>query len=704
MKKLINSPKALLLVNPYLFGSFFIVALLSTAFLFTFAFTGAVSGLHYITTIIPVYNRVFHLTDDFIYYDETLTMSALAGAYSGDPLWEERYNSFDHELTADIHEIQAYMDDQTDRDLLQHLVDANDALVVMERQSFELTHAGNLVEAQAIFKSAGYLGGKVAYRDGANDLIASMRKKQDILFRSGERVALGILTALLILLPIVCSFWVLVSLLIRKQRHRIEQMNSRLKESEVRLLQAQRTARLGNWEWDIVHGHDYWCVVTYEILGLDPQKTAASYDEFLKTVALSDKRAVVQALDRARKNRQPYDIDFRIIHANGEELVVNAKATVLYDERGEAVKMVGTIQDITERKKLESRLRESEQKYLTLVQRSNDGIIVVQNNIIKFFNTAMLKMLDYRRSEVIGMPFYNFVSAEQRDMAVKTHAARMKGESAKERYNLQIVSKSGTLTPVEINASIIDFEGAPATLAIVRDISKFIELDRLKSEFVATASHQLRTPLTAIKWFIELILKQKNGLKPKLRSYLLQIYSSNERLISTVNDLLTASHIQTGRKFIITKHPELLGTVLKSAISDTIGLAREHAVKIKCIHKNSSKKVVSVDREKIIEAIRNILDNAIKYSKKGSTITLNCSEADGSVIISIKDHGIGIPENQQGHIFEQFFRADNVATQQPGTGLGLYIAKQIIEGHGGRVWFASKVGIGTTFYISLPIT
>ncbi len=243
------------------------------------------------------------------------------------------------------------------------------------------------------------------------------------------------------------------------------------------------------------------------------------------------------------------------------------------------------------------------------------------------------------------------------------------------------------------------------------------EVDKMKSEFISLASHQLRTPLTGIRWFGELLLKgQAGALSPDQKDYIQQIYDSNIRLIKLVENLLNISHIETGNKFNIEKKPTDVIKIIDSLSNDLIALAHQHEVSIAKTRDFPKELILNVDEQKIREVFQNLMSNAVKYSKAGGVVEIGISDQgsasiyrpseqpiNGHATIYVKDSGLGIPKNQQSRMFEKFFRADNVQTEETtGTGLGMYIAKAITEKHGGKLTFESEENKGSTFYVSLP--
>ncbi|MFA5163289.1 MAG: ATP-binding protein [Patescibacteria group bacterium] len=229
------------------------------------------------------------------------------------------------------------------------------------------------------------------------------------------------------------------------------------------------------------------------------------------------------------------------------------------------------------------------------------------------------------------------------------------------------------------------------------------KLDQAKTEFIGIASHQLRTPLTGIRWFTELLLKNKEqNLNPKQLDFLEQVSASNQRMIKLVNDLLDVSHIETGRKFDIIKNEFSLNDVIQEVLKENVFLISTKGLIIDNQVDPGLK--IFADRDKIKQVWQNLISNATKYSGDKTTIKILWNkDKDNNHVFSVKDQGIGIPKDQQNQIFNKFFRASNASLQHSdGTGLGLYIAREIARAHGGEMWFESVEQEGTTFFFSLP--
>ncbi|MFH0873698.1 MAG: ATP-binding protein [Candidatus Komeilibacteria bacterium] len=240
-------------------------------------------------------------------------------------------------------------------------------------------------------------------------------------------------------------------------------------------------------------------------------------------------------------------------------------------------------------------------------------------------------------------------------------------------------------------------------IMIFDDITARKEIERQKSEFVSVASHQLRTPLSGIKWFAELLLDKRVGkLTDKQRSFADNILQSTQRLIVLVNDLLNVSRIESQRVGISPEPLDLL-VLLKKLREELTPL---WSVRRQTITITATKPVplISLDPKFMAEAFTNLLSNAIKYSANEAEIKLELELRPPDVMITVSDLGLGIPLQDQSKVFTKFFRADNVVKKETeGTGLGLYVTKRIIEASGGTITFWSQENQGTQFIITLPL-
>lgn len=246
-------------------------------------------------------------------------------------------------------------------------------------------------------------------------------------------------------------------------------------------------------------------------------------------------------------------------------------------------------------------------------------------------------------------------------------------------------------------------KGEPHAIVFVfSDITQEEEIDKMKSEFISTTSHQLRTPLSSIKWFLEMLINGDLGaLNDKQKGVVTDIYNSNERIIALVNDLLDVSRIESG-KVTLEPTPTNMVEFINSMLTELKQMFTKREQEFAFTHPESVPRIM-LDPKLVWQVLQNLLTNASKYTPDKGKISLALSLEPDCVLIKVIDNGFGIPDFQKKRVFEKFFRADNVSKME-GTGLGLYIAKEIIEASGGKLWFESTEGKGSTFFITLPLS
>lgn len=255
---------------------------------------------------------------------------------------------------------------------------------------------------------------------------------------------------------------------------------------------------------------------------------------------------------------------------------------------------------------------------------------------------------------------------------------------------------------------VIQDQDKSAKMLIRRDIEltraneKLRSLDTQKSDFMSIIAHQMRTPLSAIKWTMNMMLKNELGpLTIDQMNFLKKADESNEHMIALVEDMLLADRLETGRTDINLVETNL-DTIIGDVLHDLTSKIQAHNIQIHRTECDALICTVKADKEKLRAVIQNLIENAVKYTMQNGNITIQHYDREGFVYVSITDSGIGIPKDQQAYIFSKFYRARNASrVEANGSGLGLFIAKNIIERHGGTITCTSEENKGTTFTFSI---
>lgn len=365
---------------------------------------------------------------------------------------------------------------------------------------------------------------------------------------------------------------------------------------------------------------------------------------------------------------------------------------------------------------LNKRLKEEGNKIQTILSNMSDALYVVNTDEkIMIFNATAEKIFGWTRDEAVGKKdseiFKNVRLANAREpdkcgLPCMIHSAWKNGKNINLSF-VVLLKKNGEEIIVSMSVTpIFDDRGRPMLgIITLHNMTHEFEIDRAKTEFVSVASHQLRTPLAAIKWFLELLLDGEAGKITKEQTdFLAQINESTERMIDLVNALLNVSRIESGRITIEPK-PTNLAELAQKATIEVKTMFAKRKQNFNLITPKDPLSDVRIDSKLIFEVITNLLSNASKYTPDEGNITFELSRLDKDVLFKVEDNGLGIPASQQNRVFQKFFRGENIIKKAPeGTGLGLYIVKAIIESSGGRLWFESKENQGTKFFFTLPIT
>jgi signal transduction histidine kinase len=238
---------------------------------------------------------------------------------------------------------------------------------------------------------------------------------------------------------------------------------------------------------------------------------------------------------------------------------------------------------------------------------------------------------------------------------------------------------------------------------VFRDITREREIAQAKNEFVSVVAHELRTPMTSIKGYTDLILQGALGEVNDEQRHFLRIVKANvDRLSELIGDLLDTARIEAGR-IRLEIEPIQVTSIVGEVCDSLAETIRERGLEL-TVEADPDVPTVQADRNRLIQILMNLLSNAYRYTPSGGSITVSVRLTDDAVLVAVADSGIGIAPEDQERIFERFHRVDNeIVNRQTGTGLGLTIARSLVELHGGRLWLESEFGVGSTFFFTLPI-
>jgi PAS domain S-box-containing protein len=372
--------------------------------------------------------------------------------------------------------------------------------------------------------------------------------------------------------------------------------------------------------------------------------------------------------------------------------------------------LMGIGRDITERKKAEEALRESEAKYSALIEQARDAVIILQDGVIKYCNKAAAEITGYTQETLLGMPFLDPIQSDSRDIVAQRYQARLAGKEVPNVYELQVLRQDGTLKDVEASGVVIQYEGKPADMVFIRDITErkrmedeLAKMQKLESlgTLAGGIAHDFNNILTGILGNVSLA---KSYIEPKGKVFdrLVEAEKASLRAKDLTQQLLTFA--RGGAP--ITKTASIARLIEESA---TFAL---RGSKVKCeFSLPVDLSPVEIDEGQISQVISNLVLNADEAMPEGGIIEIRAkntvvsakdvsSLSEGKYVqIDINDHGVGIAKQHLQRIFDPYF-----TTKQKGSGLGLSTAYSIIKNHSGHIAVGSKLGVGTTFHIYLPVS
>ncbi|WP_345951417.1 PAS domain S-box protein [Mucilaginibacter sp. PAMB04274] len=423
---------------------------------------------------------------------------------------------------------------------------------------------------------------------------------------------------------------------------------------------------------------------------------------WIEFVVPLDREQVINNFRRDVNLKSQYQVDFRVLRKDGCTQWVAATGKPRYLSNGEFAGYVGSCMDITERKKSEQMLRDSEERFRNIADSApvliwmtgvDKRTTFLNKNWTQFANVAELLSDNGHLQSSLMHP-------NDKEMVITSYNQAFDN---REEFYLEYRMKSGE------DFRWIGMKGVPRMNAGVfegyigsgMDITDMKEHEQVKNDFIGMASHELKTPITSIKAYIQLLLsiyKDRSEDEFLLKS-LNTVNKQINKLTRLITDLLDVSKMESGR-LSLNCEPFVLNDVLKETIEEVQHTATHHDI----VFTPAPSYTVNADRDRIAQVMTNFLTNAIKYSPESDRIDVKVSATEHEVKIAVQDYGIGINPEEQAKIFNRFYRVEGKNEQTfSGFGIGLYVAAEIIKRHSGHVWVQSEKSNGSAFYFSLPL-
>ena len=462
------------------------------------------------------------------------------------------------------------------------------------------------------------------------------------------------------------------------------------------------------------------------------------FEIFLAEDQLNDN--VVEMKKRAEGIDSVYERDFRKKDGTIHWMMVSAKAII--DNNGKYTGSLAMLTDINDFKEMGKALRDSEERHRLLFETAQEGIVVIQENRLSYFNPMLEKITGYTSEELLSLELEIFVYPDDLNLVLDNYEKRLQGIEAEQRYQFRLVRKDGTLSWVELSAVRLEWNGSPATLNFINDINmqklteielvklneelqvskdllednlfqenKLVEeltdtkekLEKINSEkdkFFSIIAHDLKSPFQGLIGYSELLSTDYDDLTDEeIKSFIFSIAELSNSSYKLLENLLQWSRMQTGQMAFT---PEYFN--LQSELHPTLSLIKQTALNKKiefdCVIDNSI--FIKADKNMLSTIVRNLVSNSIKFTNFGGKITLTTGMDDKFIEVKVSDSGIGIDKEGIDKLFKIDKNKSRKGTaNEEGTGLGLLLCKELVEKHGGRIWVESEVGRGTTFFFTI---
>lgn len=483
---------------------------------------------------------------------------------------------------------------------------------------------------------------------------------------------------------------------------------------------SKQAAMLGTFDLDLVNGTMEWDERCRTLFGISHQQQVNYEHDFVKGLHPEDRDRVINLIAdvmNKSKSNGDYDVEYRTVGVEDAAIRwVRAKGKAYFDQQDQPVRFIGSVLEMTDQKQAEELMKESverQARLASIVDTSDDTILSkTLQGIITSWNKAAERMFGYSEGEAVGRHISLIIPADRLNEEEYIISQISQGNKV-DHFETKRITKDGRMIPISLSISPIkDGNGnIIGASKIARDISQqqaekeerlrlyeqVKALNEKKDEFIGLASHELKTPLTSINGYLQILSRIEVEGQGKL--FIQKTLQQVNRLTGLVNDLLDVSKIEAGKLQL-----NIQPTDIRNLVDDAIELLRHFNTKYEIyVSTEVTQLKINIDSQRVEQVLINLLSNAIKYSPENYRIDVILIQEGEQVRIGVKDYGIGIPQHKINEIFSRFYRVEEVNPNISGLGIGLYISQEIVTRHGGVIQVESELGKGSTFWVTLPM-
>jgi len=432
-----------------------------------------------------------------------------------------------------------------------------------------------------------------------------------------------------------------------------------------------------------------------------------------------------QSHDRYKKYRSQIvtgegirDAEFEFIGADGHPIIVEGQIGCFY-EAGEAVYTRGVFRNVTSKRLAEIALGKNQKRLSAFLNSAPSAVIIIdEHQTVLEWNPKAETIFGFPAEEVLNHPLADIIiplqfrEAHARGMA---HFLRTgEGPVLNKTIEVSALHKDGYEFPISLSISSVNIEGKWLFIAFISDITEYKQLqeeiilnqaalmqsrvlDDKKDQFLSMASHELKTPLTSLKAYIQMMERSVSAGSPLPPQFLGKASEYIKKLENLISDLLDVSKIRADKMAYNIQRFRFDQFLVETLESLQYTTATHHIVLEQNAHA-----ICAGDKARIEQVIQNLISNAIKFSPEAAKVSVGSQLKNNEIEVFVRDQGIGVGAAQLDHLFERFYRVDDNEMKFPGLGIGLFISREIIERHHGKLWVESEPGKGSTFYFSLP--